>query len=572
MRRLLIGVLFFAALAAGCSPGSSTDSTATSTLLGQDTSTTTVTTTAPVTTSTIATETPIAEQRWIAVDGDRFIDTRSGELFIPIGVNLLLKTGGGGGDRMFASYSPEWVTAQLDGIAALDMNTVRFFLDMCMSCTATSDGIREDYLDNLADLLTQLHGHGLVALPTSNDVPDPGFSERLPCCEPFGGYRNSLYLSPAGHDIAVEYWTELIEGLRERGAPTSHILGWQLANEQFVLRDVEPISLSTGSAITADGIEYNLAEDDEVEEMVVNNLRHYITTVGHAIREADPGALVTMGFFSADEPGAGRVANDNRWVVPAKILEESTLDFVDLHAYPGLGGTWDGIGAAYGLSSEPFDYPVILGEFGAFESAYRNADEGAAAMARWQVESCDYNFGGWLLWFWGADQDDEVITANVSDAAVGRAISPSVRPDPCDPGPYESTNLALGRPITASAEENKEYGVAKLVDGSDATWWSASAGPPQWAEIDLEEDRNVSMVEILIGDVSPPGPQTHLVWVRGSTDAAPGILAGEVSADAVQGDVLTVEFAPIPGVRFVRVETISMDGWVILHEVRVLGS
>ena len=176
------------------------------------------------------------------------------------------------------------------------------------------------------------------------------------------------------------------------------------------------------------------------------------------------------------------------------------------------------------------------------------------------------------MWFWGADKDDEVITANVNDAAVGRAISPLVRPDPCDLGAYESSNFALGRPVTASAEENEEYGVARLVDGSDATWWSAANGPPQWAEIDLQVDREVSRVEILVGHVSPSGPQTHRVWVRGVDDASPGILAGEVSADASQGDVVTVEFDPIIDVRFVRIETVSMDGWVILHEVWVLGS
>lgn len=177
-----------------------------------------------------------------------------------------------------------------------------------------------------------------------------------------------------------------------------------------------------------------------------------------------------------------------------------------------------------------------------------------------------------MLWFWGADADDEVITANVSDAAIGRAISPTVRPDPCDPRPYESDNLALERPVTVSAEENAEYGAIRLVDGSDATWWSAAAGPPQWADVDLEENQTVGRVEILIGHVSPPGPQTHRVWVRAADESAPGTLVGEASADAAQGDWLAVEFSPVDDVRSVRVETVSVDGWVILHEVRVLES
>lgn len=547
-------VLAIALVAASCS-GTAEDQPTTPTIES----------TAPSTTS------PVEIPRWIDVAGSGFVDTRTGEPFVPIGVNLLLKLGGGGGDRLFSNYDPAWVDEQLAGIAALGFNTVRFFLDMCMSCTSDRSGIKASYLDDLADLLTRLEAHGLVALPTSNDVPDPGYSERLPCCEPFGGYRNSLYLSSEGHDIAVEYWTDLLDGLAARGAPTHHILGWQLANEQFVLRDVPPINLTEGLVVTADSRSYDLADDQAVADMVVSNLRAYVTTVGDAIRSRDDGALITMGFFSAEEPGAGRVAGDNRWVVPDQILVESTLDFIDLHAYPGLGGTWEGIGQAYGLVDRTFDYPVLLGEFGAFEQAYPDPQEAAAAMARWQAASCELGFGGWLLWFWGADRDDEVVTADAHDAAVARAVSPLVRPDPCDPGPFVSENLALGRPVTASAEENAEYSAARVADGSDATWWSAAEGPPQWIEIDLEDPVSVGRVEILIGHVSPPGPQTHRVRVRSADEAAPGRLVGEVSADARQGDWLSVEFDAVADVRIVRIDVVSMDGWVILHEIRVLA-
>ena len=517
------------------------------------------------------TTTPVREPRWIQISGDGFVDTRTGEAFVPRGVNLLLKLGGGGGDRLFSNYDPSWVDDQLSGITGLGMNTVRFFLDMCMECTSTDSGLRGEYLDDLADLLTRLESHGLVALPTSNDVPDPGYSDRLPCCEPFGGYRNSLYLSAEGHHIAVEYWTDLIEGVRSRGAPTHHLLGWQLANEQFVLRDVAPISSPEGTVTTGDGNTYDLGDDAAVEEMVVSNLRTFITTVGDAIRRADDGALVTMGFFSAEDPDAGRQAGDNRWVVPDEIVRDSTLDFIDLHAYPGLGGTWAEIGPAFGLDETQPDGPLLLGEFGAFEQAYPDPGDGAAAMARFQAESCDWGFDGWLLWFWGADKDDEVITANAHDAIIGEATSPEVRPDPCDVGPYRSVNLALERPVTASAEESAEYDASHVTDGSDATWWSAADGAPQWVEIDLENPATVASVQILVGDVSPPGPQTHRVYLRTEGESAPGRQVGEVSVDARHGDWLTVEFEPEPDTRFVRVETAAVEGWVILHEIEVFA-
>ena len=505
------------------------------------------------------------------MDGARFVDTRSGETFVPRGVNLLLKTGGGGADKLFQLYDSEWVEEQLEQIAALDLNTVRFFLDMCMRCTSTEDGIREDYLDDLADLLTRLEAHGLVALPTSNDVPDPGYSDRLPCCEPFGGYRNSIYLTSEGHQIAIDYWTDLITGVQERGAPTHHLLGWQLANEQFFLRDVPPINLSSGTATAADGVTYELADDQQVEDMLVTNLTRYVDTVGDTIRDLDPGALISMGFITPSEIDGGRVEEDNRWALPARIHDEARLDFFDFHGYPGLGGTWDYISRAYGFPDGDFEKPAILGEYGAFEVAYTDPEDGAAAMARWQAASCELGIDGWLLWFWGAEQDDEVYPVNVADAAIARAGSPEVRPDPCVVGPYASENLALERPVTASLEESEEYGAAQVADGSDATWWSAAEGPPQWVEIDLGADMAVGRVEISIGFVSPDGPQTHQVSVGSSADGGAGTLVAELAADARQGDVLVAEFEPRPDVRYVRVDTVAVDGWVILHEIRVLA-
>ncbi len=511
------------------------------------------------------------EPQWISMENGAFVDRRTDDAFVLRGVNLMRKQAGRG-DVLFLDYDPEWLDQQLDEIVGHGFNTIRFFLDLCMSCAASSEGIRPEYLDNLADLLTRMADRGLVALPTSNDIPDPGYTERMPCCEVFGGYRNSVYLSAEGHSIAAEYFTDLLAGLRERGAPLHAVLAWQLANEQFFLRDVAPLSLTTGSVTTADGATYDLADDTAVEEMVADNLLAYLSSVGDAVRREHDGALVTIGYFSAEDPDAGRVAPDNRWVLPEVVLRESDLDFVDLHAYPGLGGEWPTLAAAYGID-EPVDMPIILGEFGAFSVASSSREDAAAAMARWQAESCAYPFLGWLVWLWGSETDDEVITVNSGDDEIAVALSPQTRPDPCIVGDYESPNLALNRPTAASLEEldqPEDYSAARAVDGSAATWWTAPEGPPQWIEIDLEEPQTVGRVEILIGHVSPTGPQTHQVYVRGADEPAPGRLVGEVSADATRGQVLVVELDPAPDdVRFVRVQTVQMDGWVILHEVAV---
>ncbi len=524
---------------------------------------TVATTTAP--TTTIAE--PAPAQHWITVDGGQLVDRRTGDVFVPRGVNLLRKRGGGG-DKLFQSYDSDWVDEQLRAIAALDFNTVRVFIDMCMPCTSTSAGLRDDFLDHLAHLIERVAAHGLVVMLTSNDVPDPGYSDHLPCCEPFGGYRNSLYLSPEGHEIAAEYFADVLTGLLEREAPLEAVMAWQLANEWFVLRDVPPISLTAGVVTAADGNTYDLADDEQVAEMVAGSLTTYVDGVAAAIRRHDPDGLVTIGFFAAEEPGAGRVAADPRWVMPEVALRAPGLDLVDLHAYPGLGATWPKQVAAFGLD-EHVTMPVVLGEFGAFLSAHPDAASAAESLVRWQVDSCEHPFAGWLVWLWGGPDDDEVFAVDADEAAIARALSPIERPDPCDPGDYRSSNLALGRPATASAVESDEYGAANVSDGSLGTWWSAGAGPPQWVDIDLGEPRTVAAIRVLGGPVAAGGEHVYRVVVGGPA-LGDGTVVGELRGEIGSGEDLTLVLdPPVADVTSVRLEAVSVDGWVIVHEIEV---
>lgn len=108
------------------------------------------------------------------------------------------------------------------------------------------------------------------------------------------------------------------------------------------------------------------------------------------------------------------------------------------------------------------------------------------------------------------------------------------------------------------------------MDGSDGTWWSAGAGAPQWIEVDLEGDRTIERVDVLIGPVSPPGPQRHRLLVRRATGEPEVVWEFDGVAD--HGDTLSfVPDVPLEGVRAVRLETLEVDGWVIIHEIRVIG-
>ncbi len=374
-----------------------------------------------------------SDRHWIGVreraDGVReLFDRRTGDRFVPRGANLLMKVREG--DHVASGlfrprdWDPAAIRRELRRMRALGYDTVRVFLDLCrVDCISTANGsIRPAYASNVADFLRMARAQGIVVMLASVDVPDRGYSDRLPCCSPFGGYRNSLWLAPEGHDLLVEYWTEVIRALRRQHAPLEVVI-YEIQQEQFVLADVEPLSLTSGSVTTADGETYDMTNPAQKQAMVESNVRVATERVRAAIRRLDPGALVTMGFFA-------QLGDDPRIVPSRSMLESSALDLADLHLYPGVGHDLPEQVAAIGLS-DAVEMPVVMGEFGAFRFAYADAAAGARALAHWQADSCAYGFEGWLVWLW-ARRDGEVFGAREGGDAIAELLSPRERPDPCD--------------------------------------------------------------------------------------------------------------------------------------------
>src|SRR5262245_25976124 len=152
-------------------------------------------------------------RHWIGVrdgvGGQELVDRRTGDVFVPRGANLLMKVVESNqvSSGLFrpTDWNPQKVSRELDRISDRGYNTVRVFVDRCKKdCISTPNGsIRADYAENVATFLEMARGFGLVVFLASNDVPDRGYSNRLPCCSPFGGYRNSLWLTDEGHDLLV---------------------------------------------------------------------------------------------------------------------------------------------------------------------------------------------------------------------------------------------------------------------------------------------------------------------------------------------------------------------------------
>jgi hypothetical protein len=134
---------------------------------------------------------------------------------------------------------------------------------------------------------------------------------------------------------------------------------------------------------------------------------------------------------------------------------------------------------------------------------------------------------------------------------------------------FVRTNLALGKPVTASSEYGGFPSQASLaVDGSWWTYWNSGNFPPQWIEVDLGSVQSVGEIRLGITQL-PDSPTIHRIYGRGST-AEPYTLLHEFNGFTVDQQVLTYTGAP-QQLRYVRVETVSSWSWVGWREIEVYG-
>jgi hypothetical protein len=489
----------------------------------------------------------------------QLFDRRTGERFVPRGANYQ-RLGVRGGVRVSGLFSPSsWKPAEIDAdlgrMRALGFNVVRSFVDLCTrDCISNGEGLRGAYVANIARFLRMARDRGIAVILASVDVPDRGYLERAPCCSPFGGYRNSLYFSPKGQNLGIEYLTDLVAALREHNAPLQAVMAWEIQQEEFVLSDVPPLSLSSGMVTTADGRTYDMADTSAKRAMTNSNVRLFVRRARTAIRSLDPGALVTMGFF----PPLG----NNLVVHPKAMLQQSALDFIDFHAYPG-GPPMADTAAAFGMS-KPTPRPVVMGELGAFRFTDPTAQTGAWELARWQAQSCRFGFDGWVYWLW-AGHDVEVYGGTEAGGAINHELSPKARPNPCSAAGIPR-NRSLGATATASASI-AGHEPSKAIDGLQSTAWIAGGGPPQHLDVQLPATVSVDQIQLLV-EQDPAGPTEHRVLVRGDSGGFHLVKAFQRTTEG--GDWLV--FAPaqaVDGVRTVRIRTETSPSWVAWREIRV---
>ncbi len=369
-----------------------------------------------------------------------FYDRTTGEKFVPRGMNYIRlanqKSTDGSttfGHALFdpGQYNSLQVSSALSKMHSDGYNVVRVFLSPDTMGTM-SDGFSPDYMKNVIEFLKLAKTNKMYVMFTMDWLPGGKYGNILnvDCCSTFA-LMNANLLPTAGLNANKVFFQDFARELIEAGAPTEYIFSYELRNEMFYDSNQPPLSFTSGKVTTANGKTYDMASAAEKKKMVEENNVYWLDAVRSGILEVDPTALVSVGFFVPQEPNPARIG-DPRLVVSAPAIWQSTVDFVDLHAYAGFELTLKQHVENFGINGMQVK-PIIMGEFGGEVSRFSSAQAAANAFRDWQVESCKYGFDGWIFWTWDLNEQPDFFNALMQDGAINGVLAPKLRPDPCIP-------------------------------------------------------------------------------------------------------------------------------------------
>ncbi|WP_328676329.1 discoidin domain-containing protein [Streptomyces sp. NBC_00343] len=138
------------------------------------------------------------------------------------------------------------------------------------------------------------------------------------------------------------------------------------------------------------------------------------------------------------------------------------------------------------------------------------------------------------------------------------------QPGQGNPPPDQNTNLAKGRPATATGSQDV-YTPGKAVDGDANTYWeSANNAFPQAWTVDLGSNQAVRRVVLKLPPSSAWGARTQTLSVLGSTDgSAYSTVVGSTGYrfDPASGNAVTVALPSSTNLRYLRLNITANTGW-----------
>lgn len=452
--------------------------------------------------STISTPTPHPIQVRQAADGTggEFYDTRTGTAFTPRGNNYILLSPGHSNFDV-GVYSQTNSENILNKMSHDGYNTVRVFISRS-SVGNPDGGLLPGYLDNFSDFLTRAKSKNLFVIPTFELLPGKG-GYRSGCnSTQVSGEINPIALTQPCLDGKKRYLTDFILGLQTRNAPTDYILGYAIENEFFYQLKQKPFTLTSGIVQTPAG-SFDMTKPADRRMMMDKNLVNYTNQLRNTIKSVDPTALVTIGFFT---PRADPANRDVRtyWIFADPEIGGSSLDFVDLHFYPYYGSVAQHI-TSFEITSHK--KPILMGEFGADKNSWPDINQAAYKLRDIQIESCQYNIRGWLLWGWGTPAINKTgyYSAEENGGTINGQLAPVARPNPCSATFASPTPTKTPTPTPTPAFLPGDLDHNHKVDMDDYNILKADfgkTGSPGFIPADIDKNGKVDIFDynVLVGN------------------------------------------------------------------------
>jgi hypothetical protein len=149
-----------------------------------------------------------------------------------------------------------------------------------------------------------------------------------------------------------------------------------------------------------------------------------------------------------------------------------------------------------------------------------------------------------------------IITSNANNSPTTIALSGS--------GIGSTTNIALGRPATASSQVNATQAAATATDGDANTYWESANGAfPQWLQVDLGATYNVGKVTLKLPPSSAWGTRNQTLSIQTSTDGstfATPVGSATYTFNPATGNTVNIS-VPGTAARYVRATITANTGW-----------
>jgi hypothetical protein len=253
-------------------------------------------------------------------------------------------------------------------------------------------------------------------IPKPSTVPLPESDQRR--------NGNLYYLEPAYLTAEENYVSDLID-LKTDQANLSDIFAFELQGETYFKTDLWPLDLTSGMVSTNAGT-FDMANATSRDAMIDSNTLYWENHLADVIHSAVPNSLVSVGFTQ----GLVAFPQDRIGRPQSSLSPSSLVDYVDFHLYPRFGPIYTQI-SSIGVAADTVTKPIIIGEFGEYESeAPNNTPAAADALATWEKQSCDlygFRFSGWITWTWDTqpwEQHPTIYNMSQDHYAIAKALSP----------------------------------------------------------------------------------------------------------------------------------------------------